>query len=63
MVKCPNCQNAEYYIGNIKIGNSSSVEVINCKKCDSIIGILGNTLKKPHAAEIKSGVTLGQLRA
>ena len=63
MIKCPNCQNAEYYIGNIKIGNSRSVDVIKCTKCDNVIGILGNTLKKTRAAEIKSGVTAVQLRA
>jgi len=63
MIKCPSCQNTEYYIGEIKIGNSRSVDVINCTKCGTIIGILGNTLKKPHAAVKESDVTSGQLRA
>jgi predicted Zn finger-like uncharacterized protein len=63
MIKCPNCQNTEYHIGVIKIGNSKSVDVIKCTKCETVIGILGNTLKKPRDAEIESDVTIGQLRA
>jgi predicted Zn finger-like uncharacterized protein len=63
MIKCPNCQSTEYKIGAIKIGNSRSVDVINCAKCETVIGILGNTLKKPRDAELKSDTQIGQLRA
>ena len=61
MIKCPDCQNAEYYVGNIKIGNSGSVDVIYCTKCETIIGILGNTLKRPHDRDIISGETIDKL--
>ena len=62
MIKCPHCPNEEFEIGNIKIGNNGSIDVIYCTKCEKIIGILGDTLKKPYSTDGKSGVTTVQLR-
>jgi len=63
MEKCPYCPSTKFDIGTIKIGNSGSVDIVYCAECEEIIGILGNTLKKPHNTKKVSGETAGQLRA
>jgi len=62
MIKCPYCPNAEFSIGNIKIGENGSSDVIYCTKCEKIISILEKTLKKPYDATRKSGATTLPLR-
>jgi len=57
MPKCPCCPSVKFDIGTVKIGNNGSVDVIYCAQCEKIIGVLGNTLKKPHDENKTSGVT------
>jgi len=62
MAKCPYCENTEFGIANVKVGNNGSVDVICCTKCEKIVSVLENTLKKPHDNEKIPGVSVGQLR-
>jgi len=57
MPKCPYCENEEFNIRNIQIGKNGSINAICCAKCEKIISVLENTLKKPHDENKTSGVT------
>jgi len=62
MIKCPHCPSAKYDIGNVKIGNNGSADVIYCVKCRKIISVLEKTLNKPYDTESKPSVTTAKIR-